>query len=281
MLTYISYMKEFKSYINKAVIVILTPLVRTLIRHGISHSEFSDLAKRVYIDVVHKDFSIPKRKTTYARVSTLTGLTRKEIVRITEPEKQPDKKAKKTLNRATQVLGGWMKNKDFLNEHGEPSVLPIKSDNKKSFYDLVDKFSGDVSGGAILQELIRVGAVEKTVDGNVKMTQQGYVPQNSQAEQLRIVSTHFADMLTTGIYNIENGEDKVRFQRAVVYENVPNYLVNEFKQFSNTRSLQLLVQYSDWLQLKLNENESEEFSKDSCGRVGVGVYYFNNSKSED
>ncbi len=273
-------MKEFKSYIAKAVITILTPLVRTLIRHGISHSEFSDLSKQVYVKVVHDDFSIPNRKTTYARVSTLTGLTRKEIVRLTEPEKKSVSKTKKPLNRATQVLGGWMKDKDFLDENGRPLALPVKSDEQKCFYDLVDKFSGDVSGGAILEELIRVGAVEKTKNGNVKMTEQGYVPQNSQAEQLQIVSTHFADMLSTGIHNIENDKSEARFQRAVVYQNVPIHLIDEFKQFSDEKSQQLLVEYSKWLQTKINENESEEISSADTGRVGVGIYYFNNRKIE-
>lgn len=273
-------MDEFKSHIAKAVSIILTPLVRTLIRHGIAHSEFSDLAKRVYINVVYRDFSIPKRKTTYARVSTLTGLTRKEIIRITEPDKKTVKKTKKPLNRATQVLGGWMTNKNFIDGKGQPLELPIKSDKQACFYDLVDKFSGDVSGGAILEELIRVGAVEKMENGNVKMTEQGYVPKNSQAEQLQIVSTHFADMLTTGIHNIENEKDDARYQRAVVYQNVPNHLVEAFKQFSDEKSQQLLVEYSEWLQTKIDENKIEEQSDADCSRVGVGIYYFNNNKIE-
>jgi len=273
-------MREFKSHIVKAVITILTPLVRTLIRHGISHSEFSDIAKRVYINVVHDDFSIPNRKTTYARVSTLTGLTRKEIVRITESDEKTDNKVKKPLNRATQVLGGWMKDKDFLDKNGQPLALLVKSDKEKCFYDLVDKFSGDVSGGAILEELIRVGAVEKKENGYVKMTEQGYVPQNNQAEKLRIVSTHFADMLSTGIHNIEHEKSEARFQRAVVYQNVPNHLIDEFKQFSDEKSQQLLVEYSEWLHIKISENESDEKSSADTGRVGVGIYFFNNTKVE-
>ena len=273
-------MGEFKSHIAKAVIIILRPLVRTLIKHGISHSEFSDLAKRVYINVVHSDFSIPKRKTTYARVSTLTGLTRKEIIRISESDKKVVTKTKKPLNRATQVLGGWMTDKGFLDEKNQPQELPVKSDQQNSFYDLIDKYSGDVSGGAILEELIRVGAVEKLENGNVKMTTQGYVPQNSQIEKLGFVSTHFADMLTTGIYNIENKKDAARFQRAVIYENVPNQIIEEFKQYSDEKSQQLLEEYQDWLKTKFKENESTEISEADRGRVGVGIYYINNVKIE-
>ena len=274
-------MVKLKSYIAKAVKVILTPLVRTLIRHGISHSEFSDLAKRVYIDVVHKDFSIPKRKTTYARVSVLTGLTRKEIIRLTETDEKATENPKKPLNRATQVLGGWMKDKSFLDENGKPLVLPIKNEKQTCFFDLVDKFSGDVSGGAILEELIRVGAVEKLKNDWVKMTGQGYVPKDSQAEQLHIVSTHFADMLTTGIHNIENEKNVARFQRAVIYNDVPNHLIEEFKHFSDEKSQQLLLEYSQWLEMKISESDTENLSDADNGRVGVGIYYFNNEKLEE
>ena len=74
------------SEINKALAAalqrLLRPLVRLLLRHGISHTEFSELAKQVYVDVADREFPLPGRKQSVSRISVLTGLTRKEVSRL-------------------------------------------------------------------------------------------------------------------------------------------------------------------------------------------------------
>ena len=62
-----------KIALAKATLKILKPLIQILMRHDISHGEFSELAKRAYVEVAFKHFSIPSRKTTNSRVAVLTG----------------------------------------------------------------------------------------------------------------------------------------------------------------------------------------------------------------
>ena len=50
---------------------LLRPLCRLLLRHSVSFSAFADIAKRVYVDVALKDFSLPGKKPTTSRVAVL------------------------------------------------------------------------------------------------------------------------------------------------------------------------------------------------------------------
>lgn len=48
----------------------------------ISHRTFSDLAKRVYVQVAADEFRIHGRKQTVSRIAILTGRTRKDVQRL-------------------------------------------------------------------------------------------------------------------------------------------------------------------------------------------------------
>jgi len=68
--------------LSSAVIQLLRPLVRILLRDHVSHRIFSDLAKRVYVQVAADEFTIHGRKQTISRIAILTGLTRKDVQQL-------------------------------------------------------------------------------------------------------------------------------------------------------------------------------------------------------
>jgi len=67
--------------ISAAVTSILRPLVRLLLRNGIPYRTFSDIAKRVYVDVATEE-SASRDGNSPSPVSILTGLSRKEVLRV-------------------------------------------------------------------------------------------------------------------------------------------------------------------------------------------------------
>lgn len=151
-------MDVVKIVMAKATVRILKPLVRILMRIEISHGEFVELAKQAYVDAAYKYFYIQSRKTTYSRVAVLTGLSGKEVVRLSKMGEEEVPLQKAAFNRATRVIGGWLRDKMFLDENNNPKELPMRGDTA-SFQELVSRYGGDVTLGAVLDELIRVGAV--------------------------------------------------------------------------------------------------------------------------
>ena len=253
----------------------LHPLVRILLTHEVAHSEFSEIAKRAYVDVAYKYFSIPKRKQTFSRVSVITGLSRKEVVRLSNISNDEPTLTKGPLNRAVRVISGWLRDPDFLDRNNEPKPLTLRGE-VSSFEELVSRYSGDITARAILDELIRVGAVEKTAENVVTLRHHGYIPDESAAEKMDVLSTHAYDLLTTGLHNLTQDKDQLRFQRQVTYHDMPQSVIDEFQKYSHDKCLALLLDFDRWLAEKKKTTDIEH--DQPTGRVGVGIYYFNNDK---
>ena len=272
-------MEERKSTIVRAIRRILDPLVRILLRFDISHSEFAEIAKQSYVDMSYKYFSLPKRKMTFSRISVLTGLTRKEIVRLAKgKDDEVPKKTKGSINRATLVIGGWLQDEIALDNNKQPKVLPLKGEGA-SFETLVSRYSGDATARAVLDELVRVNAVEVKEDKTVKLLLHAYIPKSDEIQQLELVSKHTGDIMGTSIHNITNNKEDARFQREVVYTEMSEEIVKEFQEYSAKRSMDLLIEFNQWLAEKNKSKENEEGEK--IERVGVGIYFFQKDNAEE
>ena len=112
--------------IYAAILRVLRPLIRLLLRHGVPFGTFSDLAKRVYVEVALEEFGIPGRKQTHSRVSILTGLSRKEVLRVTRLDRPDDAETSDRYNRAARVIGGWVRDDRYGDGSGNPAKLPLE-----------------------------------------------------------------------------------------------------------------------------------------------------------
>src|SRR3989337_4392058 len=115
--------------IAAAITNLLRPLVRFLLRTGVPYRTFADVAKRVYVDVATEEFDIPGRKQSKSRVSILTGLSRKEVLRVKRLPAQDDLGALDRINRAARVIAGWVRDPRFSDASGQPTDLPIDGGN--------------------------------------------------------------------------------------------------------------------------------------------------------
>ena len=263
--------ESFRLVLANAVIGILKPLLRVLIRNEVSHAEFSELARQAYVEVAYEHFSLKGRKTTYSRVAVLTGLSRKEVVRLYKLIKQQQPAVKSVPNRAVRVINGWMQDKEFLDGQA-PRTLPLQGD-KGSFASLVAKYSGDITLGAIVDELERVGVVSRPDKQTVKLNSYGYVPQEDELEKIKIMSVCAADLLNTTVHNLEQDEQQARFQRQIVYSDVPETVAEEFKVYSSEKSAEFLQQLNQYLARK---TQSAASGQQTGRRVGLGIYYLEN-----
>src|SRR3546814_18294186 len=60
----------------------LNPLIRILIRNGVTATETGDHIRQVFVDAATGDeFQLPGRRLSDKRVAILTGLSRKEVAR--------------------------------------------------------------------------------------------------------------------------------------------------------------------------------------------------------
>jgi hypothetical protein len=256
--------------VREATLRILRALARVLLRHGVSFQAFSDLAKQAYVDVARDEFALPRRKPSVSRISVLTGLTRKDVQRLLAVSSSTDGKASERHNRAARVIAGWVRDHDFNDADGEPRALPF--DGPDGFGDLVRRYSGDVTPRAVLDELERVGTVERGEDGRIRLLARVYIPRRSDLAKLRILGTDVALLIGTIEHNLLEPEQPM-FQRKVMYDNLPAEALVELRPLVARHGQELIERLDAWL---ARHDRDTNPGAEGSGRMsaGVGIFYF-------
>lgn len=257
--------------LESAVMRLLRPLVRLLLRHAVPFATFEALAKQVYVDVAMQDFALDGKKPSQSRASILTGLTRKEVQRLVSAPHEPGAEPLERYNRAARVLTGWIRDPAFTSPAGDP--LPLWPDGDAGFAALVKRHSGDMPARAVLDELLRVGAVRRREDGRLEPVARAYVPQQGSQEILGILGSDVADLVATIAHNLEAGASDPRFQRKVMYHSIPVDALPAFRAQSAAQAQVLLERLDRWL--AAHDDDAPAQGPDVLrARVGLGIHYF-------
>jgi len=262
-----------------AILRLLRPLVRILLRNGVSYGVFADLARWVYVDTAARVCEVPGRKTTISRISVITGLTRKEVKRLHLSASPDDRAAIDRYNRAARVISGWCRDDRFADGRGEPCPLPLAGGDVPTFEGLVRSYSGDMPVRAVLDELTRVGAVSLEADGRVRLITRGYVPEGDEAGKLAILGGDVADLIKTIDHNISGPAGERFIQRKVAYDNVPVEAALRFRKLCAVKGQDLLEEFDRWLAAH-DRDSNPAASGSERRRLGVGLYYFEEEFNE-
>ena len=238
-----------------------------------SFNAFCDFAKQVYVEVGMREFGIPGRKQSVSRTSILTGLSRKEVQRtLGEQTQSASSEGQERYNRAARVIAGWVRDSEFTDRAGDPLVLAPAGDGA-SFSVLVKRYSGDVPARAVLDELLRVGAVEQLADGHIRLLSRAYIPRTSDLDKLDILGADVADLITTIDHNLGQGAGDPRFQRKVMYDNLPEEAISRFRALSAEQAQALLEKLDAWLS-QHDRDMNPALKGTGRVRAGIGIYYF-------
>jgi hypothetical protein len=258
--------------LSAAVGRILKPLIRILLRSGMSYGTFADIAKRQYVEVALNEFPIEGRKRSVSRVSVITGLTRKEVSRLLGLDQVKDAQTTERYNRAARVVAGWRRDTGFLDREGNPMDLSL-SGRANSFQELVRRYSGDVPHRAILDQLVEDGSVERLDDNRVRLTHRAYLPKADESMKLHILGVDTAFLIDTIEHNLNVEHQSPRFQRKVLYDNLPTEALPKFRRLSSQAAQGLLEKLDKWLS---GHDRDVNPKAGGTGRntAGIGIYYF-------
>lgn len=254
---------------------LLRPLIRILLRHGVTYAEFSEVVKTVFVTTAAQEFRVPGKKMSKARIAIVTGLTRKEVQRLSSIGHEERFTLKTNLNRITRVLSGWHTDPDFTGPYGMPLEIRYDSDvpNDSTFVRLVQQYSGDMTPRAMLDELMRVGAVVETDQDWFKVIRREYVPEALAPDSLERLGRGVHDFIHTLEENMQKAAgDPGQFERTVR----PNLGLDArnlpaFDTYVREKCQGLLEEIDNWLS-KFDAPDPKK--GDEVIQTGVGIYHF-------
>ena len=262
--------------------MLMGPLVRILLRQGISYGEFSEVVKAVYVEIAIKDFKVTGRKATRTRVAVMTGLTRKEVKRVIDEAQKGEIELKSNFNRVMRVLVGWHTDADFIGPYGMPLELQYESSNptEPTVSMLVRRFSGDMSPRSILDELIRVEAVRETDVGWFRVLRRDYIPEPQGILNFERTGTVVRNFVNTVDFNMTKpAPGRGRFERNVVADDgLRKEDLPKFDAYIRERCQALLEEIDNWLAAMPKPNAEKG---DDVVYTGIGVYHYMSSEADD
>jgi len=189
----------------------LRPIARIALRHCMSCLEFEEVARWVFVDVALNDPTLSlggRGKQFKSRAAILTGLSRKEVMRLARQPAPGDGHELVSRNRAARVVAGWMM-PPYVDGRGAPRVLPIKG-GSDSFLSLVRHCGGDVPYRAILDELLASGVAERVNGKGIRLKSRGRLVPRGSHEALQKAGDGIDGLLAQIEKHLHSDRDRAR-----------------------------------------------------------------------
>ncbi len=94
--------KNDRTVLATAATTIFRPLVKVLLRFGVSYKSCAEWLRWTYVDVASREFKLAGRKQTKSRMAVLTGLSRVEVDRMLKAPSPADKSGEEQYHRAAR-----------------------------------------------------------------------------------------------------------------------------------------------------------------------------------
>lgn len=233
--------------------------------------EFEEISRWVFVDVSMREseFALPNRNRPFkSRAAILTGLSRKEVMRLADLPPPEERGAIPSRNRAVRVVAGWMTHNDFVDDDGQPRELPVNK-GQRSFADLVRLYSGDVPHRAILDELMQNGLVEKLPSDKLRLTT-STGGSASLDEELEHAGTSLGGLLDTLERNQHLASDEALPERCLDRIFVPEKMLPTVRGLVRTET----DAFTRRIEERLSSYAASTDTAADLHPVGVGIYYF-------
>lgn len=256
--------QDVKDYLRRALSLMFKPLVRLLIAQGLTHAEFSETAKEVYVEIALRHFEA-KGKVNRSRVAILTGLTRKEVKNVIDRTIESGYK-EKTYSRPERVLTGWYSDPKFQGPYGIPLELPYEKTEpgERNFVELVRQYSGDMAPRQMLNQLIEAGSVVE-IEGRFKAVRRVFKHSTLSPAMIKRLGEAGYRVFSTAAKNIDKQvEGSGYFDRMVFAdEGCTDKVIALFDEFIKPRGQEFLEEVDVWFSSRKDLNKLGEQTKET------------------
>lgn len=240
------------------------PLVRLLIAQGVTHAEFAETAKEVYVETALRHFETDG-KVNKSRIAILTGLTRKEVKNVID-RALSSQVQEKTYSRPARVLTGWYSDPAFQGPYGIPLELPYESSetDSPSFTELVRRYSGDMAPRQMLNQLVESGSVVE-IEGRYKAINRAYTHSQLSEPSIKRLGEVGYRVFSTAAKNIDRKSDTDRHFDRMVYadDGCTDEVLELFDGYIRKHGQQFLEELDVWFSSRRDLNKSDKLRKET------------------
>jgi Family of unknown function (DUF6502) len=263
------------------VLRVLQPLVRLLLRNGVTYTVFAAALKRVFLQAAQQELAQRGMAATDSAVSLLSGVHRRDVRTLgrgeaAEPSSSLDAPASGLrLGLAAQVVARWMNDPAFQDAQGARRALP-RSGDAGSFDALVAGVSRDVRPKAVLDELLRLGVVHEGAHG-LELDRTGFAPRHNFEELSSLFAQNLHDHAAASVANLSGEADFL--DQAVFVDEITALSADRLRQVSVQAWKQAFKTVMQEAQTRFDADATEAPPEERRHRARFGVYFFSDRES--
>jgi hypothetical protein len=257
---------------------VLVPLARLAVARGLPFTYVEDHLKRAFVEAAQ--LALPDgTAATVSRLATTTGLTRREIMRLTQdtpvrPVERP--------SLATQVFTRWRGDRRLRDSRGRSKALP-RQGAAPSFEALAQSVTRDVHPRTLLDELVRLGLARlDDATDRVHLLEDAFVPRGDEARMLDFLGANAGDHLAAGVANVLGDEHK-HFEQAIFADDLSDESIVAAKKLVNAQWRALMAALVPKLEALVEADRKAQKLKRthrSDRRLRIGLYSYDARQSK-
>lgn len=258
---------------------LLRPIVRLLIRAGVTFPVFADLLRGLYVEVARDDLLTDQRSRTDSRISVMTGIHRKELRRQRTTEEPP---APEIVTLNSQVLALWLGSPDYTDAAGHPLPLP-RGGPAPSFDSLVATVTRDLRPRAVLDEWIAQDMASLDAQGAVHLQAKAYLPREGSDAQLFYFGRNLHDHAAAAAANVMAAGAPPFLDRSVHYDRLGLDAAAALEALAREGAQRLLLDINRQALAIAEADERQAAAEPGrpTRRVNLGVYLFAQDEAPD
>jgi Family of unknown function (DUF6502) len=255
-----------------AISALLLPLARLAVSQGVPFSVAAAALKQAFVDAAREalvDAGLPEHRLV-SRISTSTGLNRREVTRLTQAETSAHKPV--AVSSAGEVFTRWVTDKTLRTRQGKVKPL-ARVGAAPSFEALARSVTQDVHPRSLLDELCRLGIaqVDQATD-TVSLLRDAFVPGGDQQHMLAFLADNVGDHLSGAVSNVMAPGASHHFDQAVFADELSAESLALVRQFVSGQWKRLLNEAVPLLEQCIEEDRQAARPQDQ--RVRIGLYSY-------
>ncbi len=246
---------------------LLRPLARLALARGLPYSALDEVLRSALVQEARNLQADAPAHGLVSRVSTATGLSRREAGRLLQDNTEPPP-APRWL--AGELFAHWMSDPACLHG-GKPRRLP-RQGPAPSFEALAHCVTRDVHPRALLEELCRLGLAQWSQDDDsVALQRDAYVPSADFGHMLALLGDNVGDHLQAAVANVLVTSAE-HFEQAVYADELSQESVTALRPLIAAQWAELFQRLAPELERRIAEDKTA--ARPQTQRVRIGFYSF-------
>lgn len=250
------------------VMVVLKPLVRWLLRSGVTYVAVSQVLKAVFLEEGRRELQRTGGKSTDSALSLLSGVHRKGVRAVQVQHG--------FVTVPARVVSRWLTEAAYRQPapaSDRPLEVLPRSGSAPSFEALAREVCNDMHPRTVLEEMVRLGLVAVMDEQVMLLAAQRPGPSGDERKTLAIAAANAADHLAAAVHNLTVPEGPRFLEQAVFAHGLTGQSAQDLGQFARELWRPALKAMIDEA-TRLVDADKPALAGKTPTRMRFGVYFY-------